>query len=125
MKVKRFLTTLLFLTSFALGLGVTEAYGQELRLNDVQVIGTHNSYHVAAQPEILEFIAGLKKEWRSALDYTHLPLDQQLTVQNVRQQADFLLLRNCLHGFLNTDRTGPTDHHMVQDVDADHLTRLS
>ena len=85
MKVKRLLTIVLFWVSFAAGLGVTEAYGQELRLNDVQVIGTHNSYHVAAQPEILEFIAGLKKEWRSALDYTHLPLDQQLRVQNIRQ----------------------------------------
>ena len=85
MKVKRLLMVVLFWGSFAVGLGVTEAYGQELRLNDVQVVGTHNSYHVAAQPEILEFIAGLKKEWRSALDYTHLPLDQQLEVQNVRQ----------------------------------------
>ena len=83
MKVKRLLTIVLFLVSVAAGLGVTEA--QELRLNDVQVVGTHNSYHVAAQPEILEFIAGLKAEWRSALDYTHLPLDQQLAVQNVRQ----------------------------------------
>ena len=67
MKVKRLLTIVLFWVSFAAGLGVTEAYGQELRLNDVQVIGTHNSYHVAAQPEILEFIAGLKKEWRLSL----------------------------------------------------------
>ena len=83
MKVKQLLTIVLFLVSVAAGLGVTEA--QELRLNDVQVVGTHNSYHVAAQPEILEFIAGLKAEWRSALDYTHLPLDQQLAVQNVRQ----------------------------------------
>ena len=85
MKVKRLLTIGLLLVSFATGLGVAEACGQGLRLNDVQVVGTHNSYHVAAQPEILEFIAGLKNEWRSALDYSHLPLDQQLAVQNVRQ----------------------------------------
>ncbi len=68
-----------------LGFGPGRADGQSLRLNDIQVIGTHNSYHVAARPEVLEFIAGLKAEWKSALDYTHLPLGQQLAVQNVRQ----------------------------------------
>jgi len=39
MKVKRLLTIVLFWVSFAAGLGVTEAYGQELRLNDVRSEG--------------------------------------------------------------------------------------
>ena len=58
---------------------------QDIRLNDIQVVGTHNSYHVAAQTEVLEFIEGMKPQWRQALDYTHLPLDQQFEKQNVRQ----------------------------------------
>ena len=66
-KVKQLLTIVLFLISFAAGLGVTEACGQGLRLNDVQVVGTHNSYHVAAQPEILEFIAEYRKYKRHVL----------------------------------------------------------
>ena len=66
-------------------LGWTEVSGQSLRLNEIQVIGSHNSYHVAPQAEVLAFIGGMKPEWRQALDYTHLPLDQQLGLQNVRQ----------------------------------------
>ena len=74
----------------AIFLGLADASGQvlegnDLRVNDIQVVGTHNSYHVAAQPEVLAFIEGMKPEWRQALDFTHLPLDQQLGSQNVRQ----------------------------------------
>jgi len=73
------------LLSAMIFLGTADAGGQSLRLNDIQVIGSHNSYHVAAQAEVLDFIEGIKPEWRQALDYTHLPLDQQLDSQNVRQ----------------------------------------
>lgn len=51
------------------------------RLNEIQVIGSHNSYHVAPDPELLDIILPLVNdqgesaaEWR----YTHAPLDQQL-----------------------------------------------
>lgn len=43
------------------------------RLNHLQALGTHNSYHVSP--------GSLVKEW----DYSHLPLDQQLDQQGVRQ----------------------------------------
>lgn len=45
-----------------------------LRLNHIQVKGTHNSYHVAPNPFLLV-------EW----DYTHAPLDRQLEEFGVRQ----------------------------------------
>lgn len=45
----------------------------ELRMNHIQVRGTHNSYHIAYEPTIAE--------WR----YTHLPLPEQLGAQGVRQ----------------------------------------
>lgn len=83
MKAKKRLSFAMCFSLFVFGSGHVD--GQALRLNDIQVVGTHNSYHVAAEPEVLEFVAGLKAEWRSALDYTHLPLDKQLSVQNVRQ----------------------------------------
>ena len=38
-----------------------------LRVNDVQTVGTHNSYHVAP-------IMAISTEWK----YSHLPIDQQL-----------------------------------------------
>jgi len=45
----------------------------ELRLNHVQVKGTHNSYHVSAAPDFLPWA------------YTHAPLATQLGAQGVRQ----------------------------------------
>src|SRR5215212_8040257 len=44
-----------------------------LRLNHIQMKGTHNSYHIA--PE------GAIDDWR----YTHAPLDIQLAAQGVRK----------------------------------------
>ncbi len=44
-----------------------------LRFNHAQVLGTHNSYHVASPTTV--------PQW----DYTHLPLDEQAAWQGVRQ----------------------------------------
>ena len=49
-----------------------------LRLNDLQAVGTHNSYKIAI-PEIeLALIAAQSPEAAQALDYGHLPLHDQL-----------------------------------------------
>jgi hypothetical protein len=44
------------------------------RINEVQVIGTHNSYHVAPHKSVVE-----------ALNYTHRPLFEQLDALGIRQ----------------------------------------
>ena len=45
-----------------------------LRVNELQAVGTHNSYHLRTE--------GVDRpEW----DYDHLPLDQQADAQGVRQ----------------------------------------
>lgn len=44
-----------------------------LRINHIQALGTHNSYHLQPEVDILP--------WR----YSHLPLDEQLELQGVRQ----------------------------------------
>lgn len=44
-----------------------------LRVNHLQALGTHNSYHLASEINILP--------WR----YSHLPLDEQLDQQGIRQ----------------------------------------
>ncbi len=49
----------------------------DVRINQLQYIGTHNSYHLAPSPEQLEAFTRLNrraKEW----DYEHAPLDTQL-----------------------------------------------
>ncbi len=49
-----------------------------LALNDIQTVGTHNSYHLRAAPPVLALIkAAAPTRWQ-ALDYTHDPLAQQL-----------------------------------------------
>lgn len=48
-----------------------------LRLNQLQVIGTHNSYKAAVQPELLAWMRTVTDE-ADAIDYAHAPLDEQL-----------------------------------------------
>jgi hypothetical protein len=57
----------------------------DLRLSEVQVIGTHNSYHLAPLPEVMRIISLTGKGVADAIDYTHLPLDRQYTEQGIRQ----------------------------------------
>lgn len=53
-----------------------------LRLNQIQVLGTHNSYHLAPKAPVLD---ALGPERRQGLEYTHRPLTEQLTALGVRQ----------------------------------------
>ena len=57
----------------------------DVRLNQIQVIGSHNSYHVAPDSSVLELIS--KKDPRDAegLQYTHRPLAEQFTELGIRQ----------------------------------------
>jgi hypothetical protein len=48
------------------------------RLNEIQVVGTHNSYHVQPRPSLLGALAGFDPQLSATLEYTHLPLDEQL-----------------------------------------------
>lgn len=49
-----------------------------LRVNHLQVVGTHNSYHVKARNSIFTTIAALQPELARTIEYTHAPLDEQL-----------------------------------------------
>ncbi|MBW2447797.1 MAG: phosphatidylinositol-specific phospholipase C1-like protein [Deltaproteobacteria bacterium] len=55
-----------------------------VRINEVQTIGSHNSYHVEPVQELIDLFLGFDPEaifWQ----YTHLPLAQQFGEQGVRQ----------------------------------------
>lgn len=56
-----------------------------LRLNHLQVIGTHNSYHVEPQPTLLAAIAAEDPLVAASFEYTHRPLAEQLGALGVRQ----------------------------------------
>jgi hypothetical protein len=55
------------------------------RLNEIQVIGTHNSYHLAPTPEIMKLIGLTGKAVADSIDYTHAPLAEQFGSLGIRQ----------------------------------------
>lgn len=56
-----------------------------LRLNQIQVIGTHNSYHQRAHDSLMALISRRNAEDAQSLDYSHPPLTEQLTREHIRQ----------------------------------------
>lgn len=56
-----------------------------LHLNQLQVIGSHNSYHIEPTAELLTALRRRLGSLVDGLEYTHIPLDQQFTSQGVRQ----------------------------------------
>lgn len=56
-----------------------------VRLNQVQVLGTHNSYHVQGGPSLFSLLRAFDEELAKSLEYTHAPLPQQFGAQGIRQ----------------------------------------
>ncbi|MEZ5371863.1 MAG: phosphatidylinositol-specific phospholipase C1-like protein [Microthrixaceae bacterium] len=56
-----------------------------LRLNELQVVGTHNSFHKAAPPEEQELLAALNPEEAAKRTYSHPGIETQLVEEQVRQ----------------------------------------
>src|SRR3989304_10255342 len=56
-----------------------------MRLNHVQVLGTHNSYHIQPRPALLQAIASFDPQAAASMEYTHRPLDEQLGLLGIRQ----------------------------------------
>jgi len=56
----------------------------DLRINQLQYIGTHNSYHVALPKPQLEKLGRINKSWQDSLDYTHRSLTGQLEDLGIR-----------------------------------------
>ncbi|MEZ5177901.1 MAG: phosphatidylinositol-specific phospholipase C1-like protein [Acidimicrobiales bacterium] len=63
----------------------TLAPDDDLRLNQIQVIGTHNSFHVAAPDAEHELLAALDEQQAAQRRYTHRPLAEQLGEERIRQ----------------------------------------
>jgi hypothetical protein len=57
----------------------------EVRLNQIQVIGTHNSYHQRTHDSIMKLIAKVKPEAVEELDYWHPSLTEQLDREGMRE----------------------------------------
>lgn len=51
---------------------------QELKLNQIQVIGSHNSYKSQMAPELLAYLSKVNPSASQSLEYAHIPLEDQL-----------------------------------------------
>ncbi len=59
--------------------------GAPPRLDQIQVIGTHNSYHLAPDPVAARLIRAVTPGEAAAIDFSHRPLTEQLDRLAVRQ----------------------------------------
>lgn len=57
----------------------------EVRLNQIQVIGTHNSYHLRMPEAIRTLLAAKDPLTAAGLDYTHVGLSEQFSRLGIRQ----------------------------------------
>jgi hypothetical protein len=64
---------------------ITAALDDALRLNEIQVVGTHNSFHREHDPAELDLLATLDAEQAAQRTYGHETLGEQLAAQQVRQ----------------------------------------
>ncbi|MCW5890846.1 MAG: phosphatidylinositol-specific phospholipase C1-like protein [bacterium] len=53
-------------------------------LNQVQVLGTHNSYHIQPGPQLFPILVAFSPLFLD-VEYTHVPLEEQLETQGIRQ----------------------------------------
>jgi Phosphoinositide phospholipase C, Ca2+-dependent len=62
------------------GHGHGHGHGRQhrLRLNDIQVLASHNSYHVEPEPVLFDALRNVLGDAANGLQYTHLPLSQEL-----------------------------------------------
>jgi hypothetical protein len=59
--------------------------GDDLRLNEVQVLGSHNSYHLRARSEVADALSALVADFWAEIDYEHVPIPEQLEDHGIRQ----------------------------------------
>jgi hypothetical protein len=75
-------TSLCFL--FCLTACASAQLGAPLRLNEIQIVGTHNSYHAGMGPNEMAYLRKVDPRTAYSLDYRHPPLTAQLDA-GVRQ----------------------------------------
>ena len=61
------------------------ATGEPTRLNHLQYLGTHNSYHIEPRADLLAVLLAFIPDEAPGFEYTHPPLLEQFTRQGIRQ----------------------------------------
>lgn len=74
-------------TVLSIFISVTWSFAKDkgsTRINQIQLIGTHNSYHIALPAKNLKRIGIINRGLKNSLEYTHRPLTEQLQTLGVR-----------------------------------------
>ncbi len=76
--------------AYAVGLRINQAQATQgdhgkLRINQLQVVGSHNSYHLEATAKESQLRGSVDPAGQQALEYAHAPLGIQFAKQQVRQ----------------------------------------
>src|SRR5918997_4968620 len=61
-----------------------EGHGPPVRLNEIQVLASHNSYHVEPEPTLLQALKAVIGQEAEGFEYTHRPLADEFDA-GVRQ----------------------------------------
>lgn len=83
--MSRSLALALLSAALAVAAGESDAVAAGVRINQIQVVGTHNSYHVEPSPAEKALRAGSGLVDETMLEYSFAPLSWQLDRQDVRQ----------------------------------------
>ena len=81
-RLVQFVPSLLLL--FA-SIALADELNDQTRLNQIQVVGTHNSYHVEPHSSIMTLIRNVAAKQADAIQYTHRPLPEQFSELGIRQ----------------------------------------
>ncbi len=111
-----------------------ELPSEDTLINEVQYLGSHNSYHIQPRADVFELLLAFIPDLAATLEYTHIPLQEQFDTQGIRQiELDvfddpegglyanhpirtFLTGENAASGIAELDEPGLKVLH-VQDVD--------
>jgi len=63
----------------------SEPPAEEIRINHIQVLGTHNSYKMQPHSELIEQLNQQMEGWSRNIEYGHRPLSEQLDELGIRQ----------------------------------------
>jgi hypothetical protein len=58
---------------------------EPIHMNEIQTLGSHNSYHAGVHPDLLELLRAFDADTADSLDYSHPSLTEQLEGQGARQ----------------------------------------
>lgn len=74
--MKHFISSLVLLMIFAF----VSCKSSNVSLNDIQVIGSHNSYKIAIEKPLYDYLHTVEPKKMESLQYTHISLEEQLSL---------------------------------------------